>query len=561
MTTKLLDQAQNQHQQGQLNEALETYCKILKEDPQQPDVYHWAGIVLSQLERFSDALIYFDSAIKYDPRNATFYNSKANALVRLGKLVEATLAYDRALKVDPTYVTALTNLANCFYRQKKINDAKKCYQKAIRLRSDFPSAHFNYARLLAEYGEYDSALKELEQTLSIDPTHTFALSQIAHIYMHLGRYSDAIKYYQQRLELESNPGEAHHNLGLAFLKNKHYATALTHLKTSLDLNYHDKESHYHLATAYIHLGNYTEALKHYLQQLECEPHIDSYYNIGVLHLYQERHQEAIDYFREVVERKPDYTDAHLNLAAIYLKLSKINEAINHYELALQQRPSDPEIMHILSALKGDRVAGTAPIEYSQHLFDQYAPYYDQHLIKHLGYQAPKALYEAVTTEANADNPRWRILDLGCGTGLCGEYFKPCAKELIGIDVSTNMLAIAENKKIYDKLENKTLQKALDQYKDLDLIIAADVFTYLGDLNEIFKKAKTALVEKGYFAFTVEKSSHDLYELQKSIRYAHSKKYLKSLIKEHGFKPVRLDNIILREQHKKSVEGYLIVLRA
>ena len=49
MTNKLLEHALQQHQQGKLKEALESYQKVLREEPEQIDALHGLGIVLSQL--------------------------------------------------------------------------------------------------------------------------------------------------------------------------------------------------------------------------------------------------------------------------------------------------------------------------------------------------------------------------------------------------------------------------------------------------------------------------------------------------------------------------------
>lgn len=37
------------------------------------------------------------------------------------------------------------------------------------------------------------------------------------------------------------------------------------------------------------------------------------------------------------------------------------------------------------------------------------------------------------------NKSMRILDLGCGTGLCGAWFTDYAKDLVGVDISPNMI--------------------------------------------------------------------------------------------------------------------------
>lgn len=37
------------------------------------------------------------------------------------------------------------------------------------------------------------------------------------------------------------------------------------------------------------------------------------------------------------------------------------------------------------------------------------------------------------------NKSMRILDLGCGTGLCGAWFTDYAKDMVGVDIAPNMI--------------------------------------------------------------------------------------------------------------------------
>ena len=51
----------------------------------------------------------------------------------------------------------------------------------------------------------------------------------------------------------------------------------------------------------------------------------------------------------------------------------------------------------------------------------------------------------------------RILDLGCGTGLCGQFLASYGfKNIIGLDISEGMLQIAADKGCYQSLEEHTL---------------------------------------------------------------------------------------------------------
>lgn len=560
MTNKFLQHAQQQYKQGKFKEALDSCQQILKDDPEQPDALHLAGILLAQLKNYAGSLDYLDHAIKLEPENATFYNSKGNVLLRMNKLINATKAYYIAISLKPDYAAAYNNLGNSFYRQSKIGSAQKAYQKAIVLKPDFPSAHFNYGRLLTEQEDYDHAIKELKKALSFDEKHLFALGQLAHIYLQKKNYSKAVDYFKRRLAAQPYHTETHYNLGLALLKMNNWVEASSHLNHTIALQRNYPEANYHLATAYLKMGDHKKALNYYLHEVEIQAHLECYYNIGVLLMYQERHRDAIDYLKKALELDSSYLDAHMNIAAIYLKTGRIQKAIEHYQCASKLKPNDAEILHILSALQQKETPAAAPTKYVQRLFNQYAAYYDLHLTKHLDYCVPEQIHQAIEIDANANVPQWKILDLGCGTGLCGELFKNMAKELIGIDISPKMIDIAKQKNIYDQTIIADIHKAVSDFHKVDLILAADVLTYIGDLEMIFKNIRESLKTKGLFTFTVERTSAQPYVLQRTIRYAHSKSYIESLIERNRFEAVRFDNIVLRKHQGKPVEGFLVTLK-
>ncbi len=222
-----------------------------------------------------------------------------------------------------------------------------------------------------------------------------------------------------------------------------------------------------------------------------------YYNIGLIYMAQERHNDAIEYFSEATRRKPDYLDAYLNLGAVSLKKEDHANAIKYYQAALTLKPEDSEISYILSALQQGITPEQAPREYLQHLFDQYAPYFDKHLQEYLDYRVPQLLYDAVTQELGTLAGEFIILDLGCGTGLCGAKFRPLAKHLIGIDISAKMIDTAAQKKIYDELKVLDVTQALQDFSNIDIILAADVFTYIGNLAAIFAHSKQTLKAGGF----------------------------------------------------------------
>ncbi len=560
MATNKRKQAVDLHQQGKLADALVIYNELLDENPQQADILHATAIIYAQQQQVDTALERINRALALDEHNASFYNSKGNILLRLNQIDEAIAAFQQAIAVNADYAIAHAGLGNCYFRRGLLNKAKRAYTTATQLQPKYVDALFNLGLVYAKLGEYEHAIKQFKKVVLLQPQRATAYGQIAEIYLQREDYKQAIEYYKKRLAFELEHADSYHNLGLALLKTHKVDEAIRAFEQALVYKTEHTDCHHNLATAYLEAGDYEKALNYYLRQLEIEPRLESYYNIGVLLMQQQRQREAIEYFEQAAKLDPDYLPTHLNLGALYLKGNKVAQAITHYQAALNIEPENAEIQHILSALTKEGTAKAAPAQYLQSLFDQYAVYYDQHLGKHLQYQVPQTLHQAVIEETNIEDPQWKILDLGCGTGLCGELFKRMARELIGVDLSENMVAVAKAKNIYSALEVADLHDSIHRYQAVDLILAADVFTYIGELDAIFNDCYQSLTHGGLFGFSVEKTYVEPYELQQSIRYAHSKNYLNSLIEKYGFDVLRFDNLVLRKQRDVAVEGYLVLLQ-
>lgn len=100
-----------------------------------------------------------------------------------------------------------------------------------------------------------------------------------------------------------------------------------------------------------------------------------------------------------------------------------------------------------------------------------------------------------------------IIDFGCGTGLVGPLVRALTENLVGVDISENMLAKAAERKVYDMVVKSDGVTYLDQVaaggESVDVIVAADVFIYIGDLDRVFAAASGALTPTGSLVFTVE----------------------------------------------------------
>lgn len=560
MSNTDLERGHTHYQNGELNEALDAYQLALKQEPDSPEILNAIGAINAQLGHLDTALDYIDKALKQNPQDTRILNSKANILARQNNFDEAISTYNQAIKIDPSYAVAFSGLGKCLFQNNKLATAEKAFQNALKLKPNFIEAKYNYALLLTKKEQWHEAIKLLEPIVTEHPNFVAALGQLGELYLQVGDNERALRVLDRRAELEPENGEAIHSLAQAMALTDHLEESIEYYEKALMLEPHHKEANHNLANAYVKTGDTSKALTYYFKQIAVDPLPESFFNIGVLMMYQERNKEAIEYFEHAAKADPSNLNIFLNLGSIYLKLQRHEEAVKSYEKALELEPSNAEVQYIVDALKEDTVPSRAPNEYLRNLFNQYADYYDEHLTKYLDYNVPQKLAQVLFDELACEREQWTVIDLGCGTGLSGEAFKPFARELIGIDISDKMIESAKKKNSYQKLIVGDIEEELKQFHDIDLIVAADVFSYIGDLQVPLQLAYEALKTGGMLLFSVERITHGDFILQKNMRYAHSKEYIETTANKANLKVVRCDNTVLRKQQKQPVEGFLVLLK-
>ena len=259
---------------------------------------------------------------------------------------------------------------------------------------------------------------------------------------------------------------------------------------------------------------------------------------------------------------PDLPPAQSQLGRGWAALGEPARAAAAWRAALAGVPADSEaaldLVAEIAALETP-ADGLAPA-YVRALFDRYAERFDADLGR-LRYQAPEALGQAVAAAAAPAPGSLDVLDLGCGTGLSGVPFRPVARHLAGVDLAPRMVARAAARGIYDELAaGDALGFLAATPARWDLLVAADMLMYLGELAPLLAAAHRALRSGGWFAGTVERSDGPGFSLQPSRRFAHSRSYLQEAIKAAGFAAVSWREFVPRWEAGRPVPGLLFVLR-
>lgn len=446
------------------------------------------------------------------------------------KDMEKALHYFKeALLLNPTAIATHNNLSNVYIALGNVEAALMHLHEALRLQPQHAESYNNLGRVLYKQSRIPEALPYFEKALRLDPNYWEAHYNLAHSLSLLNQLNAATTHYQEVIRLVPEHPIAHFNLGLIYVENQNYPLAEVHLKKASDLDVTNSESLRQLGQVYVQLGRFDEAVQTYLKALDLSP------TLG---------------------------DVHHNLAILYLRNQDRKRALTHFTEALALDPTNDTAKHMVMALSQSET-DSAPAAYVTQLFDQYADYYNEHLKTTLKYNAPGLLRNAVGQHLEKNYSVGRVLDLGCGTGLCGIYFRDLALDLIGVDLSSKMIEKAEALGAYEKLvvadfNNYLTQENLEPFQ---LIIACDVLVYCGDLESLFKNIARVLSPNGRFAFTTEilNSETHPYQLQPTGRFAHTSAYIHTLAKQNLFNIILEEDIVLREQEGAQIQGQIWIL--
>jgi predicted TPR repeat methyltransferase len=265
--------------------------------------------------------------------------------------------------------------------------------------------------------------------------------------------------------------------------------------------------------------------------------------------------------RQALAADPGLSLAYELLGNLLYRESRGAEAAAIYRAWLQAAPLDPVAAHFVAATSADAPPARASDGFVTAVFEHAAPDFDARLTT-LGYCAPRLIFQAAAAVLDPGVVGIEVLDLGCGTGQCGEYFRPLARRLVGVDLSAGMLEQARRRGCYDELSCAELTVYLQRCTEhFDVVTAADVFCYFGDLAEVFAAAARLLWPGGSFIFSVEhlKETADCAPLQllEHGRYAHSAAYLDRCLAQAGLRSVRTANSFLRYERGAPVPGLVI----
>jgi predicted TPR repeat methyltransferase len=200
------------HRDGRLDEALTVYGEVLKVQPQNAVVLHYAGVLANQLGRHDEAVELIEKSLKLVSDRADWHSNLGIVQQERGQLDEAIAAYHRAIELDPGHANAYNNLGVLLKITGKPADAEAAYRTAIRLNPEHIDAYTNLGILLDSLKRTEESVACFCRAITLRPKHREARRHLAIAHCTLGEFDAAIKIFEEWLAEEPGDPIATHML-------------------------------------------------------------------------------------------------------------------------------------------------------------------------------------------------------------------------------------------------------------------------------------------------------------------------------------------------------------
>lgn len=479
------------------------------------------------------------------------------------RLLEAADCYRHALSVNPLFLEACIGLGFVLADLRQYAEARQRLQQALAMDPGNADAHFILGNIHRIEEDYVGAIEHFSQASESNPRLEPAHRRLIDGLLAIGETQRAQVSIERALTCFPDRAEFWFDIANLHAKKSHWDQAVDCYQKALAIAPGALAAHINLANVLMDAGQLQPAIESYQRALAVQPDsFEAVSGLGLAHEALGNLDACIDCYRKATVLNQDYALAHQRLGNALLAKGLVSDAIASFQAVVTLEPDSP-VKHLVDALSG-RASDSPPPAYVEQLFDEYADKFESHLVTELKYSVPQQMAVLLQGIDRSDSRKWSVLDLGCGTGLLGAEVAPLAYRLVGVDLSSKMLAKAGALNLYHRLTQMDLLEMMQEEAaaSYDLVAATDVFVYVGKLDALFAQARRVLSPDGLFAFSVESLEAPVqdYRLQSTGRYAHSMQYLCQLAGQCGFDMLVSREIHVRMDQGKPILGNLLILR-
>jgi len=245
-------------QQGE-GAAEEALLRMLKDEPNSPDVLMALARLLSRQKRYEDAAKAVEKAILLAPLDPRGPIGAGFIQIRLEQRKRAAEHFAEAIRLDPNSAPAHLGLAAVQMLDEDYETALRFCDRAIDLDPSLDRAYELVARINFRQGRKDLAIAELKAILDEDPTKQRVVKAYIRLLRSEGRSDEAIEFLEEAVARKPENRKAIDQLARVAIREGRPAVAVRHYRKLIEDGSERRTDRVRLIAALIENGDIAEA--------------------------------------------------------------------------------------------------------------------------------------------------------------------------------------------------------------------------------------------------------------------------------------------------------------
>ncbi len=380
-----LDQAMEDHKQGNWQLADKAYNEILLEEVDNSDVMYLLATSQMSQNKLDLSLSTINKAIELNNKAPAFLQLKGSILARQGNKEEAIKALASALKENPNLYQAHILAGHLYYEKGDKKQALKHFAMAKKISPELPEAQVNLAKIELDAGEIQKAIDILRTVEQKHPEQASVKMMMGQAFIENGAYSFAENYFQKVLAMHPdyqlaglylgiaklnsgdeenaqklitafnqqypNTKEGVAALGLLMFKNNRFRAAIEYLNNAIGQGLAPVSWQAALVESLARLGEYEKAIGFYERIARRFDDKNAEYRLAELFELDGKTGKAKKHYKKTDQSDSKYIASLLGLTRCYLLEEKFEKAEKKVKKVLEKNAKHAEaILLFLTSL-------------------------------------------------------------------------------------------------------------------------------------------------------------------------------------------------------------------
>jgi len=228
-------------------------------------------------------------------------------------------------------------------------DLKKL-EAIVKIEPNNPSHWFNLGIAYLKENRISDAYKAFEESVKVNPY--FAPSQfLVGLLLLYGRdFKNGLKYLEKAITIDENVfRNLSNNRAIKDVLDELINLSIKVLKDQLEFQGTNIENLNTMGKILLYIGFFESAINYFRKVIELKPdNIDAYLNLGVSYESLREYEQAIFYLKKCIALNPYFAEAYWIMGRVYLKIGNHGIALKNFEKAVEHSPNTIRYLNSLA---------------------------------------------------------------------------------------------------------------------------------------------------------------------------------------------------------------------